>query len=409
MRRRHAAFPTGETRRMLRAGGAGVLRGAGAGTAAELVLRGAGTGTASELVLRGAGERAGGLRLRPGAASSPAPCRPPPARSRASRAQLGRADRLGAWRVRWGIGRDDYRVRPGLYALGEPGASSPVLVTANYKLTFDVLRSSLGESAVWLLVVDTRGINVWCAAGKGTFSAEEVARMVRETRLDEVVEHRRLVLPQLSAPGVAAHRVKEACGFRVTFGPVRAADIPAFLAAGMQADAAMRTVTFGLGERLVLAPAELQYLWDRRMLLAYAGAIAVSSVDGDGISLRRGLRRGLPIVGAAGLAVLAGGGITPALLPWLPGRSFSLKGATAGAVVAAGAVAAAGGRLSPAARLAVLAGVPAAASYAAMNFTGSSPITSPSGVEREMRRALPLQVAAAAVAVGGWLATRSGR
>ena len=258
-------------------------------------------------------------------------------------------------------------------------------------------------------MVDTRGINVWCAAGKGTFSAEEVARMVRETRLDEVVEHRRLVLPQLSAPGVAAHRVKEACGFRVTFGPVRAADIPAFLAAGMQADAAMRTVTFGLGERLVLAPAELQYLWDRRMLLAYAGAIAVSSVDGDGISLRRGLRRGLPLVGAAGLAVLAGGGITPALLPWLPGRSFSLKGAIAGAVVAAGAVAAAGGRLSPAARLAVLAGVPAAASYAAMNFTGSSPITSPSGVEREMRRALPLQAAAAALAVGGWLAARSGR
>lgn len=324
-------------------------------------------------------------------------------------AELGRADRLGTWRVRWGIGRSDYRVRPGLYALGEPGAASPVLVTANYKLTFDVLRSSLGESGVWLLVVDTRGINVWCAAGKGTFSAEEVARMVRETRLDEVVEHRRLVLPQLSAPGVAAHRVKEACGFRVTFGPVRAADIHAFLAAGMQADATMRTVTFGLGERVALAPAELQYLWDRRMLLAYAGAIAVSSVDGDGVSLRRGLRRGLPIVGAAGLAVLAGGGITPALLPWLPGRSFSLKGATVGVAVAAGTVVAAGGRLSPAARLAVLAGVPAAASYAAMNFTGSSPITSPSGVEREMRRALPLQVAAAAFAVGGWLAARSGR
>ena len=323
--------------------------------------------------------------------------------------ELGRADRLGAWRVRWGIRRGDYRVRPGLYALGDPDATSPVLVTANYKLTFDALRASVGEVGAWLLVVDTRGINVWCAAGKGTFSAGEVARMVRESRLAEVVDHRRLILPQLSAPGVAAHQVREACGFRVTFGPVRAADIPAFLAAGRKADAAMRTVTFDLRERLVLAPAELKVLWDRRMLLAYAGAIAVSSVDGDGVSLRRGLRRGLPLIGATGLAVLAGGGITPALLPWLPGRSFSLKGAAAGAVVAAGAVALAGARLSPAAKVALLAGVPAASSYAAMNFTGSSSITSPSGVEFEMRRAMPLQTAGAVLAAGAWLASRMGR
>ena len=190
---------------------------------------------------------------------------------------------------------------------------------------------------------------------------------------------------------MAAHRVKELCGFRVTFGPVRAADLPEFLAAGMKADPDMRTITFNAHERLELAPAELRYLWDRRMLLAYAGVIAVSSVDSEGVSLRRGLRRGLPVIGAAGLAIGAGGGITPALLPWLPGRAFSLKGAVAGGVVAAATAAALRGRLSPAARLALLAGVPAAASYAAMNFTGSSPITSPSGVNREMRRALPFR------------------
>ncbi len=73
---------------------------------------------------------------------------------------LDGGDRLGAWRVRWGIGRDDYRIEPGLYALGEPAASSAVLVTANYKLTFDELRSSLGVLHAWLLVVDTRGINI---------------------------------------------------------------------------------------------------------------------------------------------------------------------------------------------------------------------------------------------------------
>ena len=323
--------------------------------------------------------------------------------------QLTRADRVGSWRMRWGFGRDDYRVRPALYAIGSPDAASPVLVTANYKLTLDALRASLSDTDAWVLVVDTRGVNVWCAAGKGTFCAEEVARMVTEARLSEVVEHRRLVLPQLAAPGVAAHRVKQLCGFRVVYGPVRAADLPTFLADGMKADSEMRAVTFDIDERLVLVPAELQYLWDRRVLLAYAGVIAASSVDSRGVSLRRGLRRGLPVVGAAGLAMVAGGAVTPALLPWLPGRAFSAKGATAGAVLAAGTSLVLRRRLTPAAKLALLAGVPAGASYAAMNFTGSSTITSPSGVEHEMRRALPLQIAGAALAVGGWIASRMER
>lgn len=322
---------------------------------------------------------------------------------------ITRADRLGAWRVRWGFGRDDYRVKPGLYALGAPVATSPVLVTSNYKLTLDQLRSSLDELDAWLLVVDTRGINVWCAAGKGTFCAEEVARVVREMRLAEIVQHRRLILPQLSASGVAAHRVKEACGFRVTFGPVRAADLPSFLAAGMKADAEMRSVTFDVRERAVLAPVELAVLWDRRMLLAYGGMLAASSIGGDGVSLSRALRYGTPVIGAAWLALLAGAAVTPLALPWLPGRAFSLKGAVTGGLLAAATTAAFRHRLSPAARLALLAGVPAVSSYAAMNFTGSSPITSPSGVELEMRRALPLQAAASVVAVGAWLASRLGR
>ena len=322
---------------------------------------------------------------------------------------LDSGDRLGACRVRWGIGREDYRAEPGLYALGEPGTASPVLVTANYKLTFDELRSSLDDLDAWLLVVDTRGINVWCAAGKGTFCAEEVARVVRETRLAEVVEHRRLVLPQLSAPGVAAHKVKEACGFRVTFGPVRAADLPAFLATGMKADAEMRRVVFDLRERAVVVPEVLSVVWHRRMLMAYAGILAASAIGRDGVSLRRGLRDGAPVIGAAWLALMGGGAVTPLALPWLPGRAFSGKGAVVGGILSATATATLGRRLSPAAKLALLAGVTAASSYIAMDFTGSSTITSPSGVEAEMRKALPLQGAGAALAAGAWLVSRLGR
>jgi hypothetical protein len=284
-----------------------------------------------------------------------------------------------------------------------------VLVTANYKLTFDRLRSSLKGLDAWLLVIDTLGINVWCAAGKGTFCADEVARVVQESRLAEIVTHRRLMLPQLSAPGVAAYRVKQACGFRVIFGPVRAEDLPAFFAAGMKADAPMREVTFTARERVVLTPEELSIAWDRRMLLAYVGILLASALDGDGISPGRAVRRGVPVIGAVWLALLAGGVATPLALPWVPGRAFSLKGAVAGGLAAAAVTALFRRRLSPAARLALLTGVPAVSSYAAMSFTGASPITSPSGVEHEMRRALPLQAAGGALAVGAWLAGRAWR
>ena len=171
--------------------------------------------------------------------------------------ELTFADRLGHWQMRWGIGRMRYRIAPGLYAVGQPAADSPVLVTANYKLTVDLLRQELTGLNAWMLVLDTKGINVWCAAGKGTFGTAELLRQVAATRLAEVVNHRTLIVPQLGAPGVSAHEVRSGCGFRVIYGPVRATDVPAFLAAGMQATPAMRRVTFSTGERLVLTPVEL--------------------------------------------------------------------------------------------------------------------------------------------------------
>jgi len=84
---------------------------------------------------------------------------------------------------------------------------------------------------VWLLVLDTKGVNVWCAAGKGTFGTDELVRSIQAANLKQVVRHRDLVLPQLGATGVAAHEVKRATGFSVHYGPVRARDIQAYLAA----------------------------------------------------------------------------------------------------------------------------------------------------------------------------------
>ncbi len=312
------------------------------------------------------------------------------------------ADRLGGWRVRWNVGRSDHRVRPGLYAVGSPDDSSPVLVSANYKLSFDALRGELGGVDAWILVIDTRGVNVWCAAGKGTFGTAEIVSRVRRVGLAQVVSHQVLVVPQLGAPGVAAHEVRAGCGFRVVYGPVRARDILAFLAAGMSAEGGMRRVGFTLKERLALVPVELSALWRPRALLFAFAAVALGAVGPWGYSAAEGVARGGALVAAVALGVFAGALVTPALLPWIPGRMFSVKGALAGAVLAGPLLLAAGA--GPLMTVWALAAVTAVSSFAAMNFTGSTTFTSLSGVLVEMRRSLPWQVGAGVFALAGWVA-----
>ena len=79
-----------------------------------------------------------------------------------------------------------YLVPPGLYAVGEPTAGSPVVVTGNYKMTYDAVRRTLAGRDNWVLVLETYGINVWCAAGKGTFGTEEIVRRVAASGLADM-------------------------------------------------------------------------------------------------------------------------------------------------------------------------------------------------------------------------------
>jgi hypothetical protein len=316
---------------------------------------------------------------------------------------LSAADRFGHWRMRWGLGRLRYRLAPGLYAIGMPDADAPVLVTANYKLTVDLLRRELTGLHTWLLVLDTRGINVWCAAGKGTFGTAEVIRRVQVSCLAEVVNHRTLILPQLGAPGVAAHEVQKGCGFRVVYGPVRAVDLPAFLAAGMQASPAMRRVTFTTRERLVLTPVELTGMF-KPLALAFCTLLVLGGLGPGLFSPTAAVSRGSAAMLAGLAGVLTGAVLVPVVLPWLPGRMFAFKGAVAGVLVAGAGVASFGDQFGRLAGIALILALPAVAAWCAMNFTGSSTFTSPSGVEREMRRTIPLQ--AAALLAGGlcWIA-----
>lgn len=277
-----------------------------------------------------------------------------------------------------------------------------MLVTANYKLSFDTLRSNLQGEDVWVLVVDTRGINVWCAAGKGTFSTDEIALQVRRANLDKIVTHRELILPQFAAAGVATHELKRKCGFKGGFGPIRAQDLPAYLKCGNQADERMRSVTFNFGERLVLTPVELVLTW-KIVLLTMLASFVVSGISPDGYSLEDLWARGLIVIGATMSALLAGILVTPLLLPWIPGRQFWFKGALIGFLIGLAYLFQFIPEAQVVERIGMLLWITAGSSYLAMNFTGATPFTSLSGVEKEMRKGLPFQCFGAVFGIVLWL------
>ena len=299
-------------------------------------------------------------------------------------------DHIGAWKARWGIGRMDYTIEPGLYAVGNPDNESPVLVSANYKLTFDTLRKNLVGVDCWLLILDTKGINVWCAAGKGTFGTDELINRIETSELAKYVSHKKLILPQLGATGVNANEVKQRSGYDVKYGTVRAEDIKAYIDAGYKATKEMRTVKFTMWDRIVLTPMEL--VPALKITLPIMGVMLLSNKF---ISKPFGKQDFAAYAGA----VLSGSVITPALLPYIPGKAFALKGWLAGLCCTAGIIGltSKGKKRNPLLTAGHLLLFPALSSYLAMNFTGASTYTSPSGVNKEMKKALPFIVGATAV------------
>jgi len=152
------------------------------------------------------------------------------------------------------------KVRPGLYAVGHPDASSPVLVTGNFDLTVRRLVRAIDRQVnAWVLVADSAGINVWCAAGGGYFTAEKVIAAVKSSHLEQVVDHHALILPQLCANGVDGWRIRKQTGWGVHWGPARAQDIPAYLAANRKKTDAMRWVRFPLRDRLEMVTVTLGF------------------------------------------------------------------------------------------------------------------------------------------------------
>jgi len=311
-------------------------------------------------------------------------------------------DTLGAIKARLGVNRDNYKISPGLYAVGKPDDKSPLLVTANYKLTFDSLRKELHDQNLWILVLDTKGINVWCAAGKGTFGTQELVRRIKRVQLGKIIDHRTIILPQLGAPGVSAHAIKEHTGFNVVYGPVRATDIPRFLHDTLKATGEMRTVHFTLKDRLTVIPVEFK-LSLKLFPLFFALLLAFNLVNPGEVyaagALVQTFYNFIPYMIAFALGTL---GIA-VLLPFIPLRSLALKGLLLGLPWAALVVKYhdtfyfPGSPLIAAANVLFLTSI---TSFMALNFTGSTTYTSLSGVQKETIIFVPVIILAALVGLG---------
>lgn len=299
----------------------------------------------------------------------------------------------------------NYTVDPGLYALGKPGPESPVFVSANYKLSFDRLREALPGRDGWILVLDTKGINVWCAAGKGTFGTTELVERIRRSGLEKVIHHRKLIVPQLGAPGIAAHRVQKLSGFQVIYGPIRAKDLTAFMDAGWKATREMRRQTFTLKERAVLIPIEFGHGLKWAVLAALLFSV-LSGVGGARGFWTNVFNHGSLAALALLISLIMGTVFTILFLPYIPGRAFALKGFILGLggyflflTFTGGFVAEWPVRLEKMAWAFMLS---AYSAYLAMDFTGASIITSLSGVKKEMRWAVPLEIGGGTIGLVLW-------
>ena len=148
-----------------------------------------------------------------------------------------------------------FPTRTGLYRFGKTDANSKVLLTCNLDLTVRRISKILKKARVncYLLVAPSKGINVWCAACGGHFSAESVISVIKTSGINNMVNHRTHILPQLSAKGVSVKKIREATGWNARFGPVHAKDIPSYIRDNLKKTREMSIVRFPIIERIEMS------------------------------------------------------------------------------------------------------------------------------------------------------------
>jgi NAD-dependent dihydropyrimidine dehydrogenase PreA subunit len=143
--------------------------------------------------------------------------------------------------------------KTGIVKIGNPDKNSPVFLTCNYLLTVERVKRSLKGMNAYLLIAKSNGINVWCASIGGHLTNHDVISILKTSGIEELVNHRKVILPQLSASGIQAKSLKEKTGWKVIWGPVYAKDIPTFVKNNYKKDSKMKEVKFPLIQRIEMA------------------------------------------------------------------------------------------------------------------------------------------------------------
>jgi hypothetical protein len=273
-----------------------------------------------------------------------------------------------------------YAIEPGLYYTGKRyDHETPLLVTSNYFLTvFLVTRRIRGFNAR-LLVIDTDGINVWCAAGEGKFSNPEILKQLNRYDRKLLTDGHRLtlILPKLGFAGVNLGRLRKA-GVRPIIGPIYAKDLPTYLSQPPYKNCDEDRVLFNLQSRL------FTWLPGLVQVLTYSFAIVLAFWGIEQIW-------GLPV--PMGIIVLSGVLATayPILFPWIPGQRFAVKGLWLAALTSLGICAlTAAGELSLANLPMTLLFTFGTAIFFGLSYTGNSAVSNFSRVRKEIARFLPL-------------------
>jgi NAD-dependent dihydropyrimidine dehydrogenase PreA subunit len=137
-----------------------------------------------------------------------------------------------------------------LVRIGNPTPYSPVFLSGNYTLTVERLKAALARTDCYLLVANSRGSNVWCAAGMNEFSEHDVIDAINVADLSSIVRHRQIITPPYAAPGIDVPTVFRETGFHLKWGPAHLDDLRRYIEGGYKRTHEMIKVHFGLRDRI---------------------------------------------------------------------------------------------------------------------------------------------------------------
>jgi len=152
-------------------------------------------------------------------------------------------------------------VVPGLRRIGTPDRDSPVVVTGNFHLTVRRVEKALTSQNCYLLVVQSKGINVWCASAGGEMNTHSIIAALKTSDIASLVDHRELILPQLSAPGIDTELLRKVSGWKGKWGPIYASSLPELFVNGHTKTQEKRRVRFDLPFRIEMLFAMNFLLW----------------------------------------------------------------------------------------------------------------------------------------------------